>query len=170
MKKLLPLILSLLLLHSPAYAQSDAECMTEIGDMASPLNPALGTFETVQKPKINKEKRFLSHIVKLPSGATVQYLTGGCAHYSFSYQFSHLTDMPTSKGKSLFDYIRAQLKQLPVDKQEAKNLSDMIDVLQKAAKKPSNWNKPTDLYVYTDATHELELEKDGFTLSYDFAL
>ena len=169
MGKLLIATASLLLaVSTAANAKSSEGCILDLRKLTSHIDDSAGFIKTLQSPKT--EKRNLTHIVELSSGVKVEFSVGGCVHYGFSYTFSQLKEMPTEKGK-LFDFIRGQLRLLPLKDGKADSLERMVDVLQKASAVPENWQAPTELFSpFGDASAFLSLKKGAFVISYDFPL
>jgi len=152
-------------------AQAQDDCFVELDKLESQLGDSDTSITTIQPPGIDPATRGLSHVIELASGARVEFSAGGCVHYGFSYTFSRLKQMPAGRDRTLFDFIRTQVKLLPLQADDADFLSRMLDTLQQASVKPDNWMTPTELLsAFGDANVYLSLYEDGFKILYDFPL
>lgn len=151
---------------------TDADCVLQLSDLQSQLRINDTATTTVSAPDLDAVSRILTHRLLLPSGGKLAFTAGGCTHYSFSYHFTQLPDMPAVTDPAWFGYIRARTESLPYATADDREfMSRMVEALTEQSAQWTNRSEPLD-GTLGDSTIALTPHpaENGFSISYDFPL
>lgn len=153
-----------------ATAKTEAECAYDFEQAKSALNEKSPQYKFVGKVSI-KEKTLSQKASFEDSDISVEFSESGCAHYNYSFHFSHLSQKNFTSDQAFAKSIEL-LKATPVTTEGADLVKTLVSNLQ-AAKLNKIFRPPNKSYDFPcgDAQCTLDASKKGhLVISYSFAL
>ncbi|MBC7427934.1 MAG: hypothetical protein H7336_04925 [Bacteriovorax sp.] len=149
-------------------AMAAVDCSFNFKDFHSMLEAKSKKYKSVKPESKDEISKTVTQQAKLKTGEDVLFVGGGCAHFSYSFNFSKVK-FKTNKVQEQFKKAHDLL--LYIDIQKGKK-DILVTSLETAMKKPIQKSK-TDLYDLKcgDALCNLDLSsKNSLKISYSFAL
>jgi hypothetical protein len=164
-------VLAFMLLPLGTEGSHDEDCILQLEAIRGQLDHAAEGVTTIQKPL--RVERGLEESIRLSDGTVVQFETGGCVHYGFSFTYPGVKlverDFAPASARA-----RALLERTPVLEDARGNRSILITALGSPYDTPAG---PGETYLACgDAVCTLRVMPDEgrdtvtLTVSYDFPL